>query len=301
VPAQFQCPFCGQPYTLTDEQLPIYSGKTIACTQCKQEFTLGQFVPSASPATGRTEIPAPAPMAQPMQPLGQPPIAQYGGYYAQRSNGIAIASVVCGAMGFVIPLIGGLLGIIFGIIGLRKTRDPSVGGKGLAITGLSLGAASLLLSGCMMSILLPSLNRARETANRVKCASNMRIIGQALLLYANQNHGAYPPKLEDLITAQLIDGQPFVCPSTNDTVAPGIGNAQATNLSAGGHLSYVYIGQKLSPSSPADQVLVCELPSNHNNDGGNFLFADGHVEFFNGPNVQKMIANLKAGKNPPLP
>ena len=71
----------------------------------------------------------------------------------------------------------------------------------------------------LISILLPSLNKARETANRVKCASNMRIIGQALLLYANQNHGVYPPKLDDLITSQLIDGQPFVCPSSGDTVA----------------------------------------------------------------------------------
>jgi prepilin-type N-terminal cleavage/methylation domain-containing protein/prepilin-type processing-associated H-X9-DG protein len=44
----------------------------------------------------------------------------------------------------------------------------------------------------LISILLPSLNRARETANRVKCASNMRQIGQAILLYANDNKGAYP-------------------------------------------------------------------------------------------------------------
>ncbi|MCC6423385.1 MAG: prepilin-type N-terminal cleavage/methylation domain-containing protein [Phycisphaerales bacterium] len=44
----------------------------------------------------------------------------------------------------------------------------------------------------LISILLPSLNRARETANRVKCASNLRQIGQALLLYANENRGAYP-------------------------------------------------------------------------------------------------------------
>jgi prepilin-type N-terminal cleavage/methylation domain-containing protein/prepilin-type processing-associated H-X9-DG protein len=43
----------------------------------------------------------------------------------------------------------------------------------------------------LISILLPSLNRARETANRVKCASNLRQIGQALLLYANDNKGNY--------------------------------------------------------------------------------------------------------------
>ncbi|HVT87961.1 MAG TPA: prepilin-type N-terminal cleavage/methylation domain-containing protein [Tepidisphaeraceae bacterium] len=44
----------------------------------------------------------------------------------------------------------------------------------------------------LISILLPSLNRARETANRVKCAANLKSIGQSLLLYAGDNHGAYP-------------------------------------------------------------------------------------------------------------
>ena len=44
----------------------------------------------------------------------------------------------------------------------------------------------------LISILLPSLNRARETANRVKCASNLRQIGQAIMLYANENQGVYP-------------------------------------------------------------------------------------------------------------
>lgn len=44
----------------------------------------------------------------------------------------------------------------------------------------------------LISILLPSLNRARETANRIKCASNLRQIGQAIMLYANENKGAYP-------------------------------------------------------------------------------------------------------------
>src|SRR5262245_44411884 len=44
----------------------------------------------------------------------------------------------------------------------------------------------------LISILLPSLNRARETANRVKCASNLRQIGTALMMYSNENKGLYP-------------------------------------------------------------------------------------------------------------
>lgn len=44
----------------------------------------------------------------------------------------------------------------------------------------------------LISILLPSLNRARETANRVKCAANLKSIGQAFLLYANENRNQFP-------------------------------------------------------------------------------------------------------------
>jgi len=44
----------------------------------------------------------------------------------------------------------------------------------------------------LISILLPSLNRAREQANRVKCASNLRQIGTGIQMYANENKGAFP-------------------------------------------------------------------------------------------------------------
>ncbi|MGN6507655.1 MAG: prepilin-type N-terminal cleavage/methylation domain-containing protein, partial [Tepidisphaeraceae bacterium] len=46
----------------------------------------------------------------------------------------------------------------------------------------------------LISILLPSLNRAREAANRIKCASNLRQIGLALKMYANEETrtNAYP-------------------------------------------------------------------------------------------------------------
>src|SRR3954471_15706942 len=44
----------------------------------------------------------------------------------------------------------------------------------------------------LMAILLPTLASAREQANRVKCASNMRTLGQSVIMYANENKGYIP-------------------------------------------------------------------------------------------------------------
>lgn len=41
----------------------------------------------------------------------------------------------------------------------------------------------------LVSILLPSLNKAREAGNAVKCAAQLRDIGLALSMYANANKG----------------------------------------------------------------------------------------------------------------
>jgi prepilin-type N-terminal cleavage/methylation domain-containing protein/prepilin-type processing-associated H-X9-DG protein len=44
----------------------------------------------------------------------------------------------------------------------------------------------------LISILLPALNRARQAAMTVECASNMRQIGQAAAMFAQQNEGRFP-------------------------------------------------------------------------------------------------------------
>jgi uncharacterized protein DUF4190 len=61
----------------------------------------------------------------------------------QLTNGAAIGSLVCGIMGCV-PWLTGVAAVILGIVGIRKTRDPRVGGKGMAIAGLILGGISIV-------------------------------------------------------------------------------------------------------------------------------------------------------------
>src|SRR5688572_30231538 len=47
----------------------------------------------------------------------------------------------------------------------------------------------------LISILLPSLNKARQQAQLVACSSNLRQLGLAFHMYANGNKGLLPPAL----------------------------------------------------------------------------------------------------------
>jgi prepilin-type N-terminal cleavage/methylation domain-containing protein/prepilin-type processing-associated H-X9-DG protein len=49
----------------------------------------------------------------------------------------------------------------------------------------------------LISILLPSLNKARETANKAKCQSNLHQLGLAILLYQQDSQQLYPRTIVD--------------------------------------------------------------------------------------------------------
>ena len=134
----------------------------------------------------------------------------------------------------------------------------------------------------------------------MKCASNLRQIGQALLLYANDNKGAYPPKLEVLLTTEDITPEVFICPDASDTPAPGATpQQQAAAVSKGGHDSYVYVGANLTNSASASTVVAYEPLTDHANAGSNILWGDGHVSFERSDQAKKIIDQVSAGQNPP--
>jgi prepilin-type processing-associated H-X9-DG protein len=147
----------------------------------------------------------------------------------------------------------------------------------------------LVVGGMLVSVMLPSLCRSRESANRIKCASNLRQIGQAIALYAQEHAGQYPPSFAVLLSTQDITPELVTCPSSNDeksdaTDTAGIvADLTAAETNAPGHkhcLSYIYIGQSLTEKTATPTTIVAYEPmENHDKDGVNVLFGDGHVEF----------------------
>jgi general secretion pathway protein G len=126
----------------------------------------------------------------------------------------------------------------------------------------------------LISILLPSLSRARELSKRTVCMANQRGIGQSFYIYAQDDPGVFPAISEtyeatssnvqyfdpvDRTTMPSTTGIPsptvdmwavvrannttpkqFVCPSTVDVQDPAQDTTVYYDFSGPNHLSYAY-------------------------------------------------------------
>jgi len=178
-----------------------------------------------------------------------------------------------------------------------ETPKPKPGSSGSFVALLILALVFLAL---MYEILIPSTSRSTGTANRVRCAANLRQIGQAILMYTNENHGVYPDSLATLLITEDITSGVFVCPNSNDEAAAGpTTQAIISNLATVGHLSYVYVGVGwTSATTQANAVVAYESLTNHDGDGMNVLFGDGHVGWLTPKQAKIILANAGPGKPP---
>jgi hypothetical protein len=109
------------------------------------------FQPPAAPANPADATPAPGNPAQPAPAYAQPgypqPYAQQ--VPSEKYNVLSIVSLVTSVLGI------SLAGIITGHIGLSQIGKTGEKGRGLAIAGLIIGYAGLVLSLVALVVLIP--------------------------------------------------------------------------------------------------------------------------------------------------
>lgn len=116
-------------------------------------------------------------------------------------RGLAIASLVLGILSipsFGCLIVGAVAGVVLGIVAiLRANREPHLyGGKGMAIAGIATSALSLLLVipiGIIAAIAIPSLLRARVSANEAATIGDIRTVISAEAAYQSASGGYYGP------------------------------------------------------------------------------------------------------------
>lgn len=202
---------------------------------------------------------------------------------------------------------------------------------------------------------LPAVSgRTRETAHRVKCASNLRQIGQAMQIYAATNKGSLPrttydgaggsptyytgvhaadpfgtggPNPNDVTAAAFLlvrttdlGSEAFTCPTAlfktpwdldgkkpgdvsnfpgRESISYSFTNPYPTRAATAAGFTYDHtltsdfaLAADINPGPPSvlevvptskRQEMLRANSANHNGDGQNVLYADGHVEFQNTP------------------
>jgi Domain of unknown function (DUF4190) len=124
---KFPCPACGQ-NILCDT---AHAGTEIACPVCNAAIIVPNETAGTVDVSNQTDVP--------------PALPENAATTAQRTSGLAIASLVCSLSSLVI-CVGWLPGVICGHLAKsRIRRDSSLKGNGLASAGLVIGYLILML------------------------------------------------------------------------------------------------------------------------------------------------------------
>lgn len=168
----------------------------------------------------------------------------------------------------------------------------------------------------LAAMLLPALARAREQARRANCINNLKQLGLAMHMYA-QDYGELFPDANSTAVADIEMMAPtyasaakmFVCPSSTDVATTGTLSATTKGILTIANISYAYAadcdeqtqsdtcimvdqaGGTVATKNTVWAMGLTTAPVNHQTDGINALFIDSHVEWVPLGRISERIPN----------
>src|SRR5690606_20496702 len=126
--------------------------------------------------------------------------------------------------------------------------------------------------------------------SRLKSASNMRQIGQAIMLHANAHDGMTPPDLGTLAMTLDIGPSAFINPMSGTRVPRGLVKDPARADWTNRNSSYVYIQPNVKLAAIGPGGIVAYEREADDKGRVNVLFGDGHVEIMSKAELDKRLA-----------
>lgn len=168
---------------------------------------------------------------------------------------------------FLLPIL--LLPAVLGVVRLKKW----IVHRWLkSFVTVSVSLVILILS---VGLGLPLWGRHDPYPPRLTCANNLKQIGLALHLYANENNDTFPPSLLDLYPEYLNSTQVFYCPGEHyRKIRKRIIYPKTFDPSK---IGYTYIPGLTEKSSPDSILAQDKSPNNHKGKYINILYVDGQV------------------------